>query len=133
VHAQRAHALAAAGQHLVRIALVADVPDQAVFRRVEDGVQGDGQFDGAEVGRQVAAGLRDRVDQEGAQFGRQLRQLLAVQSAQVGRAVDGFKQGVGMLISELPVADEVGQLVQAGARSPKMVRASRASARSSSA
>jgi len=92
VHAQRAHAFAAAGQHLVGVTLVADVPDQAVFRCVEDGVQGDGQFDRAKVGRQVAAGLRDRVDQEGAQFACQLWQLLAVQSAQVGRAVDGFEQ-----------------------------------------
>jgi hypothetical protein len=58
--------------------------------------------------------LRDRVDQEGAQFGRQLRQLLALQAAQVGRAVDGFKQGIAHFNSELPVADEVGQLVQAG-------------------
>ena len=58
VHAQAVHAGAPAGEHLVRVALVADVPDQPVLRRVEDGVQGDGQFDGAEVGRQVAAGLR---------------------------------------------------------------------------
>jgi hypothetical protein len=51
------HALAAAGQDLVGVGLVADVPDQPVVRRVEDVMQGDGQFDRAEVGRQVAAGL----------------------------------------------------------------------------
>ena len=95
MHAQVAHPRAAAGQDLVRVALVAHVPDQAVGRRIEDGVQGDGQFDGAEVGRQMAPGLRHGIDQEGAQFGRQLRQLLAFQPAQVGRAVDGFKQGEG--------------------------------------
>ena len=83
------------GQDLVRVALVADIPDQPVFRRVEDGMEGDGQLDRAEVGRQVAAGLGHRFDQEGAQFGRQLRQLLALQAAQVGRTVDGFKQGKG--------------------------------------
>jgi hypothetical protein len=58
VHAQRAHAFAAARQDLVGIALVADVPDQAIFRRIEDSVEGDGQFDRAEIGRQVAACLR---------------------------------------------------------------------------
>ena len=48
--AQRADAVAAAGQDLVRIALVADVPDQAVGRRVVEVVQGDGQLDDAEAG-----------------------------------------------------------------------------------
>ena len=37
--AQRADAVAAAGQDLVRIGLMADVPDQAVARGVEDVVQ----------------------------------------------------------------------------------------------
>ena len=49
--------LAAAGEDLVRIGLVADVPDDAVVRRVEDVVQRDRQLDRAEVRRQVAAGL----------------------------------------------------------------------------
>ena len=48
--AQRADAVAAAGQDLVRIGLVADVPDQAVARRVEDVMDGGGQFDDAEAG-----------------------------------------------------------------------------------
>jgi hypothetical protein len=64
VHAQRSHASRRPVRYLVRIALVADVPDQPVFRRVEDVVQGDGQLDGAEIGRQVAAGLRDRFDEK---------------------------------------------------------------------
>ena len=91
VHAQAAHAFAAAGEHLVRVALVADVPDQPVLRRVEDVVQRDGQFDGAEVGRQVAAGLRHRFDQEVAQLAGQLRQLLALEAAQVGRDCRWFR------------------------------------------
>ena len=68
LHAQARHAVAAAGEHLVRVGLVADVPDQAVVRRVEHVVQGDGQFDRAQVRRQVAAGLGHRFEQEGAQF-----------------------------------------------------------------
>jgi hypothetical protein len=64
LHAQPLHAGAAAGQGLVRIGLVADVPHQAVGRRVEHVVQGDGQFDRAEVGRQMAAGLRHRFERK---------------------------------------------------------------------
>ena len=73
--AQRADAVAPAGQDLVRIGLVADVPDQPVVRRVEDVVERDRQLDDAEPGAEMAAGLRDGVDQFGAQFARQLRQI----------------------------------------------------------
>ena len=48
---QRADAVAAAGEDLVRIGLMADVPDQPVVRRVEHVVQGDRQFDHAEARR----------------------------------------------------------------------------------
>ena len=48
--AQGADAVAPAGEDLVRIGLVADVPDQPVARGVEDPVQGDGQLDDAKAG-----------------------------------------------------------------------------------
>ncbi len=60
--ADGADAVAAAGEDLVRIGLVADVPDQLVARGVEDVVQRDGQLDHAEAGAEMAAGLGDRVD-----------------------------------------------------------------------
>ena len=60
--------VAAAGQHLVRVGLVADVPDQPVVGRVEDVVQRDREFDRAEAGGEVAAHLADGVDQEFAQL-----------------------------------------------------------------
>ena len=60
--AQRADAVAPAGQDLVRIGLVADVPDQPVARRVEDVVERDRQLDHAEAGAEMAAGDRDRGD-----------------------------------------------------------------------
>jgi hypothetical protein len=85
------HALAAAGQDLVRIGLVAHVPHDAVVRRVEHVVQRDGQLDRAQVGRQVAAGLGDRIEQEAAQLFGQRLQLMAGQAAQVGRVVDGLR------------------------------------------
>jgi len=39
---------------------MADVPDQAVARRVENVVQCDGQFDHTESGPKMAPGLRNR-------------------------------------------------------------------------
>jgi hypothetical protein len=52
------HALHAAGQDLVRIGLVAHIPDDAVVRRIEDVVQRDGEFHHAEARAEVpAAGL----------------------------------------------------------------------------
>ena len=60
--AQRADAVAAAGQDLVRIGLVADIPDQAVVGRVEYVMQGDGQLHHAEAGPEMAAGHSHRID-----------------------------------------------------------------------
>ena len=71
--AQRADAVAPAGQDLVRIGLVADVPDQPVARRVEDVVERDRQLDDAEAGAEMAAGDRDGVDGLGAQLVGELR------------------------------------------------------------
>ena len=42
--AQAAHPVAPAGQHLVRVTLVAHVPDQFVTGGIEYRMQGDGQF-----------------------------------------------------------------------------------------
>ena len=81
LHAQPRHAFAAPGQHLVGVALVADVPDQAVVGRIEDVVQGHREFHRAEVRRQMAAGARHRSDEESAQLVDQRRQLLAAQLA----------------------------------------------------
>ena len=55
----RVQAVAPPGQHLVRIGLVADVPDQPVVRRVEDIMQGDGQLDRAQAGGEMAAARAD--------------------------------------------------------------------------
>ena len=73
--ADRADAVAPAGQDLVRIGLMADIPDQPVVRRVEDIVQRHGQLDDAEPGAEMAAGDRDRIDQLGAQLVGDLAQI----------------------------------------------------------
>ena len=93
--------LAPAGQHLVRIGLVADVPDQPVVRRVEDIVQRDGEFDRAEAGGEMTAHLADRVDQVLAQLARELC-AVAPAAARADRPASRSRQqrvGVGGVIA----------------------------------
>ena len=84
--------VAAAGQHLVRIGLVADVPEDLVARRVEHAVQRDRQLAGAEVRAEVAADLADRVDDVLAHLLRELLELVLVELLEVVRAVDAVEQ-----------------------------------------
>ncbi|CFP71145.1 Uncharacterised protein [Bordetella pertussis] len=79
------HAFAAAGQDLVRIRLMAHVPDDAVMRRVEDIMQRQRQLDRAQVRRQVAARARHRLEHEAAQLVGQPLEFAAVQLPEVGR------------------------------------------------
>ena len=90
---QRADAVAAAGEDLVRIGLMADVPDDAVARRVEQVVQRDGQLDHAEAGAEMAAGDGDRVDRLGAQFVGDLPELALVEPPQIVGGVDLVEEG----------------------------------------
>ena len=90
--AQCADAVAAAGQDLVRIALVPDIKDHPVMRCVEDLVDGDRQLDDAEARTQMPAGPRDCIDHLRAQFCCQLRQILVVDPLQI--------IGIGYLIEK---------------------------------
>ena len=94
---QRADLVAPRGQNLVRIGLMAYIPDQPVARRVEYVVQRDGQFDDAEAGPEVAAGDRDGIDGFGAQLVRNLPQLPARPGAAGRRGFDGVEERCGML------------------------------------
>ena len=69
------HLLATPGQDLVGVGLVADVPHQAVIRRIQDVMQGHGQLDHAQAGAEVSAGTADAVQQIGTQLVGQLAQL----------------------------------------------------------
>ena len=101
--AQRADAVAAAGQDLVRIGLVADVPDQPVVRRVEDVVQRDSQLDDAEPGAEMAAGVRRRRRSVSARSS----------SASCGRSPSGSsRKSAGVrTLSRSGVSDNVGTSV----------------------
>ena len=81
--AQGADAVAAAGEDFVGIALMADVPDDLVARGIEDGVQGDGEFNDAKTGAKVAAGHRDGRDGFGAEFIGQLAQVAVGQGFEI--------------------------------------------------
>ena len=59
-----AQLVAAAGEDLVRVGLMADVPQDLVARRVDQRVHGDGDLARAQVGAEVAADLPHGVDQQ---------------------------------------------------------------------
>ena len=90
--AQGADAVAPAGDDLVRIGLVADVPDQPVARRVEHVVQRHRELDHAQPGAEMAAGDRHRRDRLLAQFVGELAQLVGLQPTDIGRYVDGIEK-----------------------------------------
>jgi hypothetical protein len=81
-----------AGQDLVRVGLVADVPDERVAGRVVDVVQRDRELDGAQARREVAAGAAHGLHQPGAEFVRDARQALRGQAAEIRGVVDAFEQ-----------------------------------------
>ncbi len=64
--AQLGHGLAASGQDLMWIGLVADIPYQPVIRCVEDIMQGNGQFHYAQVGSKVTTGFGNTLNEKGA-------------------------------------------------------------------
>ena len=98
--AQGADAVAAAGQHLVRIGLVANVPDQPVIGSIEHGMERHRQFDHAEPGAEMPAGHRNGVDDFGAQFAGKLAQVVARQRLEVRRGGDLVEQRSQRLVHE---------------------------------
>src|SRR5690606_41553152 len=92
VLAHAGHALAPAGQDLVRIGLMADTPYQAIVGRVVEVMQRNGELDDAEPGAEVAASLAHGVEQKRAQLLGELRQRRLVQTAQVRRVFDPVEQ-----------------------------------------
>src|SRR3546814_14841319 len=89
--------VAAPGDDLVRIALVADVPHDLVARRVEHIMQRGGQLDDAEPRSQMPARRPNRRDNLGEQFVGDLAEVFGLQLAEVGgdmhRVEPGRKTG----------------------------------------
>ena len=78
----------APGEDLVRVALMPDIPDDAIVRCVVQVVKRDGELDGAEAGREMAAGLGDAVDEIPAEFPRHVAQRALGQLAEIRRSPD---------------------------------------------
>src|SRR5262245_39306058 len=94
-HAQRPDLIPPRGQNLVRIGLVADVPDQTIARRVEQIVKRDRELDDPETCPEVSAGHSDRANCLSPQLVGDLPQLLLVKAAQIRRGIDGVEDRSG--------------------------------------
>jgi hypothetical protein len=88
VLADGVEAVAASREDLVRIGLVAHVPEDLVARRVEERMDGHRHLAGAQIGAEVPADLADRVDDQRADLLRHLLELVVVERLEVVRAVD---------------------------------------------
>ena len=84
--------VAAAGENLVDVGLVADVEEDLVFGRVEDGMQGQRELDHAEIGAEMAAGFGESLDEEVANLLGKLGHLRGIEALYVGGRVDGLQQ-----------------------------------------
>ncbi len=78
----------AAGQDLVRVGLVGDIPDEFVFRGVEHVVHGDGRFHHAQIRSDVPTGFRDSSDQRLTNLVGEGGQLVLAEPLEIRRAVD---------------------------------------------
>ena len=90
--AERVELREPAGQQLVGVDLVAGVPDQAVFGEVERLVQGDRQFDHAEVRREVGGPVGDDAAQPLPDLGGEPLQLGVREPVEVPRVGDAGQE-----------------------------------------
>ena len=88
----------AAGNKLVDVGLVAGVPQDRVFGRVEDAVQRQSQLNDTKVWAQVAAGFGDRVDQVVTDFAGQVDQLNGCQACKVSGGVDPIQKALRVVL-----------------------------------
>jgi len=95
--AEGVDAILSAGEDFVRVALVADIPDELVVGGVEDGVDGGGEFDDAEARAQVAAGFGDGLDRCAADFVGEGFEFLVGERFHVGGRVDAIEDRCGIL------------------------------------
>ena len=98
--AERREPVEAAGQELVGVRLMAGVPHDAIARRLEQSVQGDGQLDDAKRRSEVAARAGHRPDDRVADLDGKLGELDLVEAAQIGGALEvrEDRHGCGVLL-----------------------------------
>ena len=90
--AQGADAIAPAGQDLVRVGLVADVPDNPIARRVEHVMQGDGELDDTQARTEMPPGHRYCVDRLGPQLVRDLLEFFFGKLAEIFGVRNGVEE-----------------------------------------
>ena len=91
--AQGLYTVAATGQDLVRIGLVADIPDQPVIRGLENVMQGNRQLHNAKPGTEMATGLRNGINGRRPQFGGKTLQFALGETPKLFNGGDAVKQG----------------------------------------
>jgi len=96
VLADRGKAVETAGEELVDIALVADIEEKFVARRVEDSVQSEGEFHDAEVRSEVATGFGEDLDEFVANLLRELGEVFGGEGLEVGGGLDGGQKRAGV-------------------------------------
>jgi hypothetical protein len=86
--ANSAEAVAAAGEKLVDVGLMAYVPDDLVLRAVKHRMQSDGELHHSQIGGEMAPRLKDCGHQLLSDLTSQLVELAQPQRLEVGRVVD---------------------------------------------
>ena len=85
---QRLDTVAALGQNLVRIGLMADVPDDAICGRIKNMMYCNGEFNDTQTRTEMAARHSNRIDRLRANLGRNLRQVAFLHLAKIGGRLD---------------------------------------------
>ena len=104
------HLVAASGENLVRVALVSDIPDDAIVRGVVEIVQCDGELDRAETGREVTARTGDALDEVSAQLPGYVAQRPLRQTAEIRRRPDRTEQGIVVSHTHVRANESGGRL-----------------------
>lgn len=68
--------LSSTGEHFVDVALMGDVKEELIGGGVKDAMEGDGEFDDAEIRAEMAAGIREGIDEDLADLFGKLRKVL---------------------------------------------------------
>ena len=96
VLANRGKAVETAGEELVDIALVADIEEKLVARRVEHTVQGDREFHDTEVRAEVTAGFGEDLDEFATNLAGELGEGFGRKGLEVGGGLDGGQERAGI-------------------------------------
>ena len=94
----------------MRVALVPDVPHDAVVRGVVEIVKRDGELDRAKTGREMATGPGDALDKVPAKLPGHVAQRPLRQPAEIRRRLDRQKQGIVVLRTHVRANESDGHL-----------------------